>query len=258
MFDGLRLSDMGYIVTHDEIVDDTGVVSQMEFNTVNSVKSNNHHKVSSKYEDTLHLDVSIMKHPCNNDSFVLTNDDISEMAKWLCRDEYQWFKWIDDIGQDEIWYQVQITMDKIAYGKDIIGLTLHINTNRPYGLTREYQHEWIGGLSDTIINVHSDEEGYIYPDVEITVKGGGTVEITNHYENRTTRISNCINGEIINIYGDDLHQIVSSNKGHDLSTDFNYILFRLCNKWGNSKNIITVSPNANIVFTYRGVRKVGL
>ena len=258
LFDGLKLSDFGYIIVHDDVVDETGVVSGMSYKTVNGTKSNVLHKVASSYEDTLHLDVSIMKHPCNNDIFVLTNDDISEMSKWLCRDDYHWFRWIDDIGQDEIWFEVQITMDKIAYGEDIVGLMLHINTNRPYGLTREYRHEWIGGLSDTTINVHSDEEGYIYPDVEITVKGGGTVEITNKYENRTTRILHCINGEVITIYGGDLQQIVSSNKSHDLSSDFNYQLFRLCNKWGNSKNVIEVSPNANIVFSYRGVRKVGL
>ena len=257
VFDNIALSDLGYIIIHDGVQEEDGVVSGMEYTTVKAARSDLSHKVATPYSENYHVDIEIMKNPCSDGDLNLTNDEISEMARWLCRKEYKWFRWVDEIGQDEIWHEVRITMDKKAYGTDIIGLVLHVESNRPYGLTREYRHEWIGGLSDTTIIVHSDEEGYIYPDVEITVKGGGTVEITNQYEDRTTQIFNCVNGEVIKMYGGDLLQI-ESNKDHDLSSDFNYKPFRLCNKWGNSKNVIEVSPNANMVFTYRGIRKVGL
>lgn len=258
MFDGLMLSDLGYIIVHDGVLDEDGVVSGMTYTTVKSAKSDINHKVATPYEDTYHVDITIMKNPCSDDNLDLTNYDISEMSKWLCRKEYKWFRWVDDIGQDEIWFEVQITMDKKKLGDSVIGLVLHVNANRPYGLTREYTHEWVGGLSDTTLYVHSDEEGYIYPDMEITVKGGGTVEITNKYENRTMKIDNCINGEVITIHGGDLLQITSSNEEHDLSNDFNYNFFRLCNHWGEAKNEIEVSQNCNVIFKYRGMRKVGL
>ena len=258
IFDGLKLSDFGYIIMHEGVVDDTSMVSDMSFTTIKGAKSDILRKVASPYEDTYHVDISIMKNPCQDGDLDLTNDDISTMSKWLCRKEYKWFRWIDDIGQDEIWYEVQITAEKIRYGNSIIGLTLHVNANRPYGVTQPYTFEWVGGLSNTTVFVHSDEEGYIYPDMTIKVKGGGTVVITNHYEERSTIIENCTNMETFTIKGGDMLQISTTTAKHDLSKDFNYKFFRLCNRYGDAENKITVSDNCNVSISYRGIRKVGL
>ena len=258
MFDGRKLSDFGYIITHDGILDETGVVSAMTYTNIKGARSDINRKAAYNYDDVYHVDINIMKNPCQDGNIDLTNNDISEMTKWLCRKEYKWFRWVDEIGQDEIWWEVQINVDKIVYGDSIVGLTLHVTANRPYGLSQPYEFEWIGGLTDTTVYVHSDEEGYIYPDMVITVKGGGDVVITNQYEDRSTIIKNCSNMEKFTIVGGDIKQITSSVAKHDLSRDFNYKFLRLCNRYGDAINRLDVSANANITLSYRGIRKVGL
>lgn len=255
VFDGLPLSDFNYVITHDGVVDEEAPVSTMAFTTVKSARSDINHKVATPYEDTYHTDITISKNPCQYDDMNMTNDEISEMAKWLCRKDWKWFRWLDDIGQDEIWYEVQITMDKQIYGDSVIGLILHVNANRPYGLTREYVHNFDAG--DYQIILHSDEEGYIYPDMEITVTEACDVSITNHNEERTMLIKNCSAGEVLTIYGGDNLQI-TTNLEHDLSDDFNYKFFRLCNRYNEYRNNITIDGNVTCKITYRGIRKVGL
>lgn len=258
IFDGKQLSDFGYIIAHDNILDEDITVSNMQYTTIKGARSDTAHKVAAPYEDYYHADIMIIKNPCAFENLDLTNNDISEMSKWLCRKEYKWFRWIDDIGQDEIWYEVQISVDKKVYGDSVIGLVLHINSNKPYAQSQLYTYEWVGGLDNTTLFVHSDEEGYIYPNMTITVKGGGDVIITNHYEERSTIIRNCANMEKFTIIGGDMMQISSSIAKHELSKDYNYKFLRLCNRYGNAENKLTISPNCNVTLSYRGIRKVGL
>ena len=258
VFDNIALSDLGYIIIHDGVQDEDGVVSGMEYTTVKAARSDLSHKVATPYSENYHVDIEIMKNPCSDGDLNLTNDVISEMARWLCRKEYKWFRWVDEIGQDEIWHEVRITMDKKAYGTDIIGLVLHVESNRPYGLTREIKQTWTNNSEPHTVYVRTDEEGYIYPDVVITKQGGGTVRITNAYENRETEIQNCIDGEVITIIGGDTKQITSTNTTHDFASDFNYQFPRLCNQYGDYKNVFTVEGDCTITLSYRGIRKVGL
>ena len=259
IFDGYKLSDFGYIITHDGLFDETGAVSAMKFTNISGAQSDIDRKVAHTYDEKYHCDITIMKNPCQDGDLNLTNNEISRMARWLCRKEYKWFRWIDDIGQDEIWWEVQIAMDKVMLGDSVIGLTLHVTANRPYGLSQLYEYEWVGGLdTTTTLFVQSDEEGYIYPDVTITVKGGGTVSITNLYENRTTEIANCTSSEVLTLRGGDTKQITTTIAKHNLSQDFNYKFLRLCNRWQKNENKLVISPNANVSISYRGKRKVGI
>lgn len=258
VFDGVTLSDHGYIVTWDGTYSEDGVVSSMSYETVKASRSDVVHKVSSSYEENYHVDVIIAKSPCGDENMYLTNDDISEMSRWLCRKEYKWFRWIDDhLGQDEIWFEVQITMDKEAYGDSIIGLKLHISANRPYGVTRERKIKWDNAEGQHIVNIYSDEEGYINPDVVITARTDGDISILNEREDRTTEIKNCVAGEVITIHGGDLLQITST-EDHDFAKDFNYVFPRFYNEFEKNKNTITVTGMCDIEIRYRGLRKVGM
>lgn len=259
IFDNVALSDFGYIIVHDGTLDEDGVVSNMDYTTVKAAKSDLSHKVATPYQEPYHVDIQIMKNPCQDGELDLTNDDISEMSRWLCRKDYKWFRWVDEIGQDEIWHEVRITMDKKALGDSIIGLVLHVESNRPYGMTRELKQTWDATVDPHTIYVRTDEEGYIYPDIVITKKSAnGDISITNGYENRTTLIKNCTIGETITITGGDTLQIVSSDDTHDLSKDFNYKFPRLCNMYSKYKNEISIDGDCTITLSYRGIRKVGL
>ena len=107
------------------------------------------------------------------------------------------------------------------------------------------------------MDVYSDDEGYIYPDIRINVKENGTLKITNTYENRVTQLNNCKAGETITIIGSDVKQIMSDAE-HDLSHDFNYVFPRLCNMYRQSINKITVNLDCDIEIKYRGIRKAGM
>ena len=258
IFDNMALSDLGYIICTDGVQDLDVVVSGMDYTTVKAGQSDISHKVATPYSENYHADIEIMKNPCSDGDLNLTNDDISEMARWLCRKEYKWFRWVDEIGQDEIWHEVRITIDKKIYGDSVIGLLLHVESNRPYGLTKVFKQVVNRTEEPTVVFVHSDEEGYIYPDVTIEVESDGDIVISNEYENRSTVIKNCVADEVITIMGGDMLQISSTSADHDFSKSFNYKFPRLCNLYNNHKNPISVTGDCTTTLSYRGIRKVGM
>lgn len=261
IFDGQSLSSFGYMICDFNAVGlETSTISEMNYTDIQAKMSDVSHKVSTSYGSNLQRTIQIIKKNCNNnDSYHILNDEISELAKWLCRKDYKWFKWVNDTDDDDIFYQVRINLRQISLGNDNIGFELDIISNRPYGLTQEIKitRDFKSNVL-TAINVYSDEEGYIYPDMVITLMQDGDLEITNEFENRTSCISNCTNGEIITVLGSDVLQIYSSNKSHKFSESFDYNFPRLCNTYRNTINNIKTNLNCNIEFKYRGIRKVGI
>lgn len=258
IFDGVALSDFGYVVAYDGLRSENTVVSNMTYNTIKPALYDISRKVSHNYDANLTTTFIIIKDPCiYNDNFYMTNDEISELTKWLVRKQYKYFRYIDDEDiTDEVWYKVQNTVDKVVEGDNVIGLSITVNANAPYGYTREVVDSWDDTTHDIIM--HSDEEGYIYPDVTITVNASGNLSIINEYENRSTTINNVVAGEVIQIFGNGINQIASSIAEHELSQDFNYNFVRLCNQYGKYTNTITTNLPCTITMKYRGIRKVGL
>ena len=260
LFDGQTLSGFGYMICSFDSSggDSTASVSDMSYTEIKSPLSDTSHKVSASYENNLSRTIQICKKTCDDSNYNITNDELSELSRWLCRKDYKWFKWIDDEADDEIFYQVHITLKKIEIGNNTVGFELDIISNRPYGVTNEIRVSYSNTANSPVcLDVYSDDEGYIYPDIRINVKENGTLKITNHYENRTTQINNCKSGEIITIYGSDVRQIISDAK-HDLSADFNYIFPRLCSMYRQSVNEITINLSCDIEIKYRGIRKAGI
>lgn len=260
LFDGQTLSGFGYMICSFDSSgsNSTEFVSNMSYTEIKSPLSNISHKVSASYENNLSRTIQICKKNCNDSDYNITNDELSELSRWLCRQDYKWFKWIDDEDDDEIFYQVHITLKKIEIHDNKVGFELDIISNRPYGMTNEIKENYNNAdYSPIRLDVYSDEEGYIYPDLIIKIKENGNLKITNTYENRITQINNCEAGEIITIIGNDVRQIMS-NSEHDLSFDFNYIFPRLCSMYNQSNNEIIINLNCDIEIKYRGVRKVGI
>lgn len=266
IFDGQQLSDFGFMMVYDdpeEVVD----VSTMQFDTIKAAQSDIVHRVSYSYENNYTSTLLIMKNPCQtNDDGFMTKDEISEMTRWLVRKQYKWFKYIDPDDDDEIWYKAQIQVKKEYVGANVIGLQLTINTNAPYGFTREFVHQFGANGYEHIIDARSDEEGYVYPSFVITARAANNVmiDITNLETNitRKTKINNCTVGEIITIYGDDIHQITSSRSNHNITNDFNYIFPRFENSYRATKYLVSVTTSGSArpyaTMRFRGIRKVGL
>lgn len=253
IFDGQQLSDFGYIEFSEGVKSENLAVSTMTYETVKSALSDISYKVNHVYESNYSTILMIMKSPCEDlDEMWMTEDDISVLTRWLVRKTYKWFKYTDS----NVWYKVQNTVEKIYEGENVIGLAITVNANAPFGFTPEIVNKWSD--DEIIINVVTDEEGYIAPNFTIKANESGNLMIRNVRTGENTEINNVNENEIINIYGEGLYQITSSVSSHNIADDFNYVFPKLYSTYNNNANTIITNLDCDITMTYRGRRKVGL
>lgn len=262
VFDKKKLSDFGYVICNFEGIDiGAKPVNEIIFNTFKAPQSDKWLKISNSYESPLTTTIQICKNNCKNihKDFYITNREISELSKWLCRKQYKPFLFLNEM-YDDIYFEAQIKISKIKFGNNIIGLELVITTNEPYGRTSTYNID-----IDTEVNrefsiiVDTDDEGILYPDI-VTIKclNDGDLSLINNNDNSNTMIRNCINNEVLTFDGKTL-QITSNIENHKIYNDFEgYVFPHLCSKYDNYKNDFTCNMNAKIHIEYRGIRKVGL
>ena len=282
MFDGETLSSKGYMVYYDNIEDEELPTSSMTYKTIRAAMSDISHMVAHEYEDNYSRVFAIMKSPCeNNEDMVLTEEDISNMTRWLVRKQYKEFRYVDENGEpNSIWYKVQNKVDKIVYAGDVIGLKITVNSNAPYAFeTHSYEFDSVdngdgtttytiekGGeqveFSNEFPYFQSDEEGYCYFDMTLTLSNVSTefpdLQITTYPFNLTS-VQNVSEGETITIHGGDILQIESDDPEHVMAKDFNYSFPRFVNEYNNKHTEMTIGNcDAHIVLTYNQIRKVGL
>ena len=126
----------------------------------------------------------------------------------------------------------------------------------PSGIhTDGYQYIFVGQVYKSSINDTSYEEGFIYPEMEITVDKDGDLKIHNSIENRETFIANCVAGEIITM---DYPIIRSSISSHNIQNDFNWNFLRVANTFESSRNDLTITLPCSIKIKYSPIVKVGI
>ncbi len=261
-FDGKRLSDFGCILSSFDGRKD-GVFpsgADIVFSYGKSLSSDTFSLFSSTYNDPYSVTLQICKNPClieNEDNPGFTPYEVSAIQKWLCRrTKYCKFKILSE-GYEDIYWNGVFTSQQYMSGNVIIGLELVFTADAPYGYLEDISTGFSGTANaEWIINSVSDEEGYIIPDLIITIKTVGTFELTNSRDNRIMQIDNCNANEVITISGKQL-LISSSDETHDLGVDFNYVFPRLFNKYDDNKNIFTPSLACDIILTYTPAIKVG-
>lgn len=128
--------------------------------------------------------------------------------------------------------------------------------------TDGYQYYFLGQVYKASLNDTSYEEGYIYPQMEITI---GNIDdrpinernltIHNSIENRESYIANCKSDEVITL---DYPVIKSSVSSHNIQNDFNWTFFRVANTYDNSRNDLVISLPCSIKIKYSPIVKVGL
>lgn len=140
---------------------------------------------------------------------------------------------------------------------DSLGYVTSKNANAyPSGLHSDgYQYVSVGRVYKASLNDISYEEGYIYPEMEITVKKDGNLMIHNSIENRETYIANCKANEVITL---NYPVIKSSDSSRKIQNDFNWTFFRVANTYDNSRNDLVVSLPCSIKIKYSPIVKVGL
>ena len=258
-YDGIRLSDKGFIICK---FDSNGIEtvsngSYITFNTVSTMRGAKYELMSSEYSDCLKTSFQICKHPCIVDDGEITILEQREIMQWLNRKEFHKFKLLDDVEYTNIFFEASFNISKIECDGKVYGFELEMFTNRPYAL----QEPIFLNLENTTTNGQkqilskSDEEGYIYPDMEIVIAADGDFEFYNDLEKRTMRIANCKAGEVISV---SYPMISSSLASHKIQNDFNWKFFRIANTLRAKVNNVTISLPCTITMKYHPIIKVGI
>lgn len=266
---GEQLSDYGMIICSFDSggVETVSSGSDITFNQVSVANGNRFLLSSSTYEQALQCTFQICKNPCLADSqneMMFTVAEISSIQRWLCRkNQYYRFKLNQD-GYEDIYWNCTFSVKEVQiYGK-VYGLELTLFTDAPFGYQDEISISEDASKADYSFDVYdtSDEEGYIYPKVEIEIKNpyGCNFWLQNSMDSsRPIIINNCSYGEILTLDGEN-HIITSSVSHPNLTNDFNYVFPRILNTYGETKNkfILGQQSICKITMTYSPIRKVGL
>ena len=258
-YDGILLSDIGFMVckfNSDGTTETVSSVSQITFNTVSTLNGTKHELTSTKYESCIEATFQICKDPCSNDNLFISVRELRDLRRWLNRKGFYKLKLMDDDYLD-LYFEASFNVNEIEFNGELCGLELVMRTNRPFAL-QEPQKTTIKNLTSAgkkVINDLSDEEGFIYPQMEIKIEQSGDLSIHNALEDRTMLIKNCLAGEIITL---DYPVIESSITSHKIQEDFNWTFFRIANNFRNNRNEITISLPCTITMTYSPIAKVGI
>lgn len=257
-YDGYSLSDFGYMICK---FDSDGLQtisngSQITFNTVSTLHGTKYELTSIEYENCLETVFQICKNPCGTDNFEMSTEELRTLSKWLNRKEFHKFKILSDEYLD-IYFEASFNISKIEINGKLYGLELELKTNRPFALLEPKTKVIKNLVANGKYNIAdlSDVEGYIYPEVEISVNESGNLSIYNAIEDRTTFIANCIAGEVIKM---NYPIIESSVVSHEIQNDFNWNFFRIANTFKNNNNETTISLPCTIKITYSPAVKVGI
>lgn len=228
----------------------------ISFTTIPTMNGAKHNLTSSQYEGCLEATWQICKHSCDGGIQEITPIEHRNLTAWLCRKKFLKLKIFDESNID-LYHEAKIDVSRIEIDGKLYGFELTVTTNRPFAL-KESRTVLINNTVENgkhSINDTSYEEGYIYPEMEITIKQAGDLEIYNAIENRRTYIADCRVNEIITL---DYPVIKSSDSSHNIQNDFNWTFFRVANTYGNSRNDLIISLPCSIKIKYSPIVKVGL
>lgn len=261
-YDGYRLSDFGYIICQfdSKSAETVSNGSQIKFNTTPILHGAKHLLTDTEYDECLETTFCICKNPCNSESGdveIITLEESRQLTRWLNRKEFCEFRPIQG-DFENIYVEGSFNINNIKRNGDIVGLELHLTTNRPFALHRPIKYDYILTPQNRTIKINdiSDEIGYLYPDeVEITCAYDGNLIIHNSIENRDTVIKNCQATEVIT-----LKQpiITTSLASHKIQNDFNFNFLRIANTFRERMNVLTFSMPCRVKIKYTPIRKVGL
>lgn len=261
-YDGISLRDMGYMICQ---FDSGGVQtvtngSLITFHTTPVMNGASHALLSAGYEECLQATFQICKMPSMHDDLEISLEDLRILMKWLNRKECHKLTLCEidnELGYSNLYFEASFNISKIEFGARICGLELTMHTNRPYALQkpRTITIKTTKNNETKSFTSVSDEEGFIYPYMEIELASSGNLTIYNALEDRTMRIANCVAGEKITL---DYPVIQSSLASHRIQDDFNWNFFRIAATCRNAKNNLTVSIPCQIKMTYSPIYKLAI
>lgn len=260
-FDGLYLSDFGFVICNFDKgsgLETVSAGSKITFNTVSKNSGKKHSLTGTKYDECIESSFDICKDPSLHNDLMIKDAEYREITRWLNRRGFYKFSLIDDdnIEMEPRYYNASFNVEKHKVDDMLYGLRLSMTTDSPFGYGTERVS--IFDINDIekqyVLMDVSDEIGYLYPTVVITCKSEGTLTITNEKTNCTTEIKGCSVGEVITIDGDAL-LINSSSASHKICNDFNYEFLKIGNTFTDRVNRFTVNKPCKLEIRYSPIIK---
>lgn len=264
-YDGRTLSDFGFIICkfNGGGMDTVSNGAPITFNTVSTLGGDKWELTSSMYEECLEATFQICKNFCDGEEEEITFDEIRHIMRWLNRKGFHKFKLLEE-GYVDVYYEASFNVSKIEFDGKVIGFELDMITNRPFALLEpvcisfENTEDDIEEGKVWSLSSMSDDEGYIYPEMTIVCNADGDLSMYNEAEDRDMVINNCSFGETITLN----YPIIESSLGDDRKTkiqdDFNWVFYRLANKFMDSRNKTTISLPCSVEIIYCPIVKVGI
>jgi len=256
---GELLSDHGYVICDFGGSSPTASVSavttdsQRDFTSVKMFGGKYHPIAYYTYDSALVMEMSICKADIVSDE-VITPAEAVALKRWLEAPSPQQLK-IGETGYENYFWNGTFNVEEVRLYSDIVGFNLTFTSTAPFGYKDKVEFTGTVAANGTVaINDKSDEEGYIYPNISVTLSSGGILRITNSFDGRQTVIYNCVSGETITFTS--LMQITSNIESHELGDDFNYKFVRIHNSYSDSVNTLTFSLPCSYTISYTPVGKV--
>lgn len=279
-FEGEKLSDYGMMICNFDGAGGIETVSSgadIIFNRTKPCGSYNFNIFSSAYDSAYTAVFQVCKSPCSAGShgdLFFSVTEVSSLQRWLCRKNmFGKFKIFQE-GYEDLYWNAAFSAKQIELNGSVVGLELTLYTDSPFAYMDEVviEKDFSGNSSSDEYSLDifdmSDEEGYIYPDIKITLFEDGkdimedgkikykkAFVLKNSMDNKITIIQNCHSGEVIEINGKN-HIIFSHAR--ELAGDFNYFFPKIINNYTENKNTFTCNLKCRIGFSYSPVRKTGL
>lgn len=255
-YDDQFLGDFGFVVCDfggGSDIETVSAGSNITFNKVAMQRGKHYSLAGTSFDECITATFDICKDPNMYEDLEITNEEYRRLMRWLNRHEFLPFTFIDkdEPGRIPCYYEASFNIEKITLGHVLYGLRLTLETNKPFGFGKEVAFNWnVEGVGQQFsIFDESDDIGYIYPDMEITIKQAGDFKITNEQEDCTMIIKNCVVDEVISVYGKS-QILLSSVPEHKVCDDFNYEFFRIGNSYYNRDNRIKVYLPCEITIKY--------
>ena len=262
VYDGTSLSSLGYVICNFGGSQDLQTVSAgsvITFNTVSRHRGKINSLTGTQYDQCIETSFQICKNPCENTDLTITDSEYRSLMRWLNRHQFLQFNFVYDDGRDTCYYDASFNINKILSDDRLYGLELSMQTNRPFGYGQEVSvtQTISGGSGGSLtVNDYSDEIGYTYPDITITLSASGDLTVKNTTLNSTMVVKNCASGEVITINGSAMTITTSSTSHHYFYNDFNYEFLKIGNSYPDIRsNTITVSLPCTIQLSYKPIIK---
>lgn len=256
-FDGISLNDLGYtVVSFDgarqgEIDTD----SQFKYNHIFSMRGKKQPFITAVYEDPLEMDIYIAKDFCNANTKDITVAEMAALKKTLVRPTPKVLTVSGNTAYSNVYWVGSFNVEEYVFGDRRVGAHLKFECDAPFGYYTDVT--LTGNLSangSTTYTSASNEIGYVYPQLEITLKSSGNLELYNAADGRTTKVNNCARGEVLTFTKN--LQLSSSVSGHDVLSDFNFVFYRVNNTFSSGVNTLRSNLAISYKITYTPIAKV--